>query len=576
MRPLNRALSTAVAATVATVVVGAVPATAQVTAAPKGVGSTTTTTSVLGLTLGSAGSLLKLSLLTDKGVSSIDSHSAPAGASNQIVPLTLDSALAGLHIAAPTLSTSAPGGTPDVGGTALTLSSLGVPASLATASIDPISLHSDYSTSAAHSTIGAAQIKGLTIAGGALASVDVLGSNLSADALGASADGSRGVQVGTIKLLDLGALLKGMGTDITQLPLSVVTGLVDKLGLAPALPSGTPSLTSAVTTLQSAITGLQGALSTSGGSSSLPTSLPTSTVGALTTLGTLPAPLGLAKTAAVTPITIPTAGTPLTTVTGLVSQLQGTLAGLLSGSVPALDSFPLVQLDATQVGINTKAADTVANSAAGVTAQPMTLRVAGTPLSIDAAAAISTINGTLATANSALNGLLTTVGLPTNLVSLSLLDKASNVALNGNYTIASAGLSLATLKIAAINPADILKGITALGGAPLSSVLSSVGLAAGSPLAAALTATNAMGALGTALNAVAPLTGGAQLQIASLSGASTYTVAPAAAPPTGTPNTPASGSLPHTGGNPALAVLGVIFALLAVAGVRWRRSVTNG
>lgn len=303
------------------------------------------------------------------------------------------------------------------------------------------------------------------------------------------------------------------------------------------------------------------------------------TTTALQTIGSLPAPLGAAKAAAATPISIPTAGTPLTAVTGLVSQLQSTLSGLLSASVPALDSFPLVQLNATTVGITTKAADTVANSAAAVTVQPLTLKVAGTPLTIDAAATINQVNTTLATANGALNGLLTQLGLPTNLVSLSLLDQAHNVAMNGAYTIASAGISLATLKVAAIDPAKILSGITALGGTPLASLLPSLGLAAGSPLASVLSATNAMGALNTALGQLAPLTGGAQLQIASLSGASTYTVAPTAAP-TGTPITPAHTSLPHTGGNPALAIIGVIFALLAFGGVRWVRSArsatTNG
>lgn len=577
MRPFNRALSTAVAATVATVVVGAIPASAQ-TSAPNGVGSTTTTTSVLNLSLGSAGNLLKLGILTDKGVSSIDSHSAPAGASNDLVPLTIDSNVAGLHLAVPGLHTAAPAGPTNAGGTALTLGTLGVPASLATASINPAALHSDYSTTAAHSTIGAAQIQNLTIAGGALASIDILASNLNADALSTSADGARGVQVGTIKLLDLGALLKGLGVDLTQLPLSTVTGLIDQLGLAAGLPAGT-SLTQEVANIQTAITGLQSALTSATGNSTLPTALSSTTTTALQTIGSLPAPLGAAKAAAVTPISIPTAGTPLTAVTGLLGQLQSSLGSLLSASVPALDSFPLVQLNGTTVGITTKAADTVANSAAGVTLQPLTLKVAGTPLTIDAAATINQVNTTLATANGALNGLLTQLGLPTNLVSLSLLDQAHNVAMNGAYTVASAGLSLATLKVAAIDPAKIVSGITALGGTPLASVLPSLGLAAGSPLASVLSATNAMGALNAALGQVAPLTGGAQLQIASLNSASTYTVAPTAAP-TGTPITPAHTSLPHTGGNPALAIIGVILALLAFGGVRWVRSarsaMTNG
>jgi len=385
--------------------------------------------------------------------------------------------------------------------------------------------------------------------------------------------------VGTIKLLDLGGLLKGLGANIIQLPLNTVTSLVDSLHLTSGLPAGT-SLTKETLNLSDGISGLQSALASVGTSSTLPTPLSSTTTGALQNLGGLPA-LGAAKTAAALPtipITIPTQGTSVTQVTALLTQLQATLASLLSTAVPALDSFPLVQLDATSVGITTTAADTVANSAAGVTVQPLSLKVAGVPLSISATDTINTVNTTIGSANTALNGLLTTLGLPKNLVSLSLLDKSTNVSKSGSYTLAAAGLTLATLKIAAIDAGTILSGITSLGGAPVSGLLSSLGIAAGPSLASALSATNAMGALGAALNQAAPLLGGAQLQIASLSAASTYTVAPTAAPPTGSPLTPAHTSLPHTGANPALALLGLLLAILAIGGIRWARSArpTNG
>jgi hypothetical protein len=570
MRTLNRALTSAVAATVVTAVVGGIPAGAQAASTPNGVGSTSTTTSVLNLSLGTAGNLLKLGILTDQGRSSIDHTSGVLGASNSLVPLTIDSAAAGLHVAVPGLQTQAPGGLSDVGGTTLSLSSLGVPAAIATAEIDPAALHSDFTSTAAHSTIGAAQIKNFTLGGGALASIDLLSSNLAADALSAQADGTRGVNVGTVKLLDLGALLKGLGTSLPALPLSTVTSLIDSLGLPTGLPAGT-SLAGEVTNLQTAIGGLQTTLASAGSATSLAAPLSSATSGALSSLGTLPLPLGAARTAAVSPITIPTTGTPIDQVTGLLGSLQTSLSGLLNSTVPALDSFPLVQLSATQVGITTKAADTVANSAAGISVLPLKLTVAGVPLNVDLSGTVATVNNVIGQANTALNGLLTKVGLPANLVSLDLLQQAKSVSQNGAYTLATAGITAATLKIAAVDPAAILSGITALaGGTPLSSVLTQLGIAAGTPLASVLSATNAMGALNSALGQLAPLTGGAQLQVASLSGASTYTVAPAATPVTA--NTPVQTSLPHTGGNPALALLGALFGLIALGGVRWARS----
>lgn len=561
MRPLHRALTTAVAVTVATVVVGGVPAGAIVST-PNGVGSTTTTTSVLSLSLGTAGNLLRLGILTDQGQSSIDPHTGTLGASTSLIPLTVDSAATGLHVAAPGLSTKAPGGASDVGGNTLTLASLGVPAALASAEIDPAALHSDYSPTAAHSNIAAAQIKNLTIAGGALASIDLLSSNLTADALSTQADGLRGVQVGTIKLLDLGALLKGLGTNLTALPLSTVDSLLSSLSLSSVLPAGT-----SLTALDTAITGLQATVTSTLNSNSTATSLSTNpTTTTTNALQQVTSSLTAATAARAAAVTIPTVGTSIATVDALITQLTGTLSNLLNTALPALDSFPLLQVSATSVGITTRAADTLANSAAGVTVLPLTLTAAGIPLNVDLAGAVNTVNTTIASANTALNGVLHKIGLPANLVSLDLLQQAHSVSQNGSYTLASAGVNVATLKIAAIDPAAVVSGITALGGPSVSSVLSSLGTATGPVLAA----TNAMTALNSALGQVAPLTGGAQVQIASLSGASTYTVAPTAVP-TGSPNAPST-SLPHTGGNPALALLGVMFAILAFAGVRWTRS----
>lgn len=565
MKPLNKALSAAVAASVAAVVVAAVPASA----AGNGVGQTKTTTSVLSLSIGKDGGLLNLNLLRDTGSANIDSHGAdPTGSKTSLVALSLNAA--GVHVATPALGTSAPGGTPDVAGPTIDTKALGVPATLATATIIPAALHSDFAPTAAHSTIGAATIQNLTVAGGALAKVALLQSNLGANAISAQADGTRGVTVSNIDLLNLGALLQGIGVPPTSLSVSTLSNLLSQLNLTISGLSSGMTLSTAVATLTSAITGLQATIAAANAASSPNLGTLSSTL--TTTLGQLTTslPTGLAKTAAAPlPVAIPTN---VTQATALVTNLQGQLTTLLGAALTALDSTPLVKIAGTTVGVTTKAADTVANSSAGVSALPLKVTVAGTDLPVlDATAVADTVNGALATANGALNGVLTKIGLPANLVSVSVLDKASNVGQNGAYTVATAGLTALTLRIAAIDPSTLLNGVTTLNTTPVGGLLTTLGATSVTNALPALPSSAAMAAVDTALGQVAPLLGGTTLQIASLSSASTYTAAPAATP-TGTPGAPARTGLPRTGGYPELGILGVIFAALALGGVRWSRS----
>ena len=78
-------------------------------------------------------------------------------------------------------------------------------------------------------------------------------SNLGTDAIGTNSDGTRGLQVGQITILDLGALLKLLGIDLSALPVATLSNLLGALGLTlPGLAPGV-DLSGAVTQLQSAI-----------------------------------------------------------------------------------------------------------------------------------------------------------------------------------------------------------------------------------------------------------------------------------------------------------------------------------
>ena len=543
MRAMTRVVSSALAATVVSVVVGAAPSGATT----PGVGTTTTKTSVLTVQLGQNGSLLNLGILTDTGGANIDSHGGTPQAATSLVPLTLSVPALHLDLSTPAITTLAPGGPSDAQSQAITLAGLGVPAAIATATIKPAALHSELTSLGAKSSIIAAEVDNVTLVGGALASIDLLSSKLGADALGASADGARGVNLGSIKLLDLGALLKGLGADLAALPLGGVSDLVNKLGLQlPGLTAGA-TLSDTVASLSTTLTQLRNTLV--GATSTITGTVDSATQGILAGLK----------------LPIPTVGSLVSDVNATISTVQDTLTGLLKTALSALDSFPLVQISGAQFGVATKAADTVANSIAQIGLSPLQITVAGIKLpAIDINSAVDTINGVLAQGNSVLGGLLKTLGLPDKLLSLSLLDQAKNVSQNGAYTTATAGLNVLDLKIAGLDPSVVLNAVSSLTGPVVGSLLGS------SALGGLLGSSSSMGALNGLLGQTASLLNGAQIQVASLASASTYTVA---TPPAGNPTAPATPtSLPHTGGDPALAIIGTLTAVAALAGLRYRRS----
>ncbi|MHB8466760.1 MAG: hypothetical protein ACYDD7_18240 [Acidimicrobiales bacterium] len=534
---MTRAVSSALAVTVAAVVVGAAPAGA----ATNGVGTTSTKTSVLTLALGQNGSLLSLGLLTDASGVNTDSHGGSLQAATALVPVTLSVPALHHNLSTPPITTLSPGGQSDANSQALTLAGLGVPAALATATVKPAALHSEFVNGAAHATMTAAEIDNIGLVGGALASIDLLASKLGANAIGTQADGARGVDVGSVNLLDLGALLRGIGADLATLPLSGVSGMITKLGVSvPGLTAGS-SLSDQVTSLNSALADLRKTLVNASTSITQPVDAAT---------GNLLKGLNLQ---------VPTAGTLVTDVNGVITTVTDTLANLVKSAVTALDSFPLVKITGAQFGITTKAADTVGNSAAAVGLSPLSVTVAGVKLpSIDFSTAVNTVNGVIAQGNTLLNGVLAPLGL-SNLLSLSLLQQAHNVSQTGSYTTATAGLSVLDLKFASLDPTVVLSAISKLAGPSVGSLVGAT------PLGSLLSSSNSMGALNALLGQSASLLNGGQIQIASLAGSSTYTFAS----PTAAKATPTQ--LPHTGGSPQLAIIGVLATIAGLGAFRWRR-----
>jgi len=174
---------------------------------PAGVGTTKTATTALDFQLGD---LVGVRLLTDNAQASIDSKVvSQAEAFSRLTPLDIN--LLGTHIVpVPPLEARSTGaqkeaGLPATGGLA------GVPAALGTGSLGAGLLSAVVDQNGAHSGLKL-DLSNIKLAGGSLLDTGVL-SNLTANAVHPDADGVRGVSVPTLKLLDVGALLKLLGID---------------------------------------------------------------------------------------------------------------------------------------------------------------------------------------------------------------------------------------------------------------------------------------------------------------------------------------------------------------------------
>src|SRR5207237_2113309 len=123
-------------------------------------------------------------------------------------------------------------------------------------------------------------------------------------------------------------------------------------------------------------------------------------------------------------------GTPLPatpTVGDAVTSITNQLKALLPTAVTDLANAPLLQVKDLVVGITTKAADTVANSTADIKASLGSVQVGNLNVpGVDLAALLSNAQTTV-------NGVLNTVGLGSNLVTVKALDQAKSVASDKGY-----------------------------------------------------------------------------------------------------------------------------------------------
>src|SRR5438105_10234077 len=189
-----------------------------------GVGTGTLSVTALSVRLGNNGALLGARVV---GVDSQSTTDGTALARTLLAPASLSSAsVPALNVSVPPVEVQAPGAQTSRSTPAVPLST-----PVSTGSVDPATLSAAVDATGAHSTI-AASVSNLSIVGGLLSEPTARVAIDTASAAAAAAS-SQNVTLGPVAVLDIGALLKGLGLDLSKLPLGVVSPLLGYLRAQP-------------------------------------------------------------------------------------------------------------------------------------------------------------------------------------------------------------------------------------------------------------------------------------------------------------------------------------------------------
>lgn len=234
-RTFRVVLASAAAAAVAVATVA--PSAAQDPAATAGAGVSSGSTSLLTLALGSDSLLLRL--IGEDSLTSNDPASDGPLALERVSPLqvtsTLLPALGGVSL--PTMEARSTSGSDSAATPGVNLGSLlaGTPVpGLLSGVVDPVALQALVDANGATSGAQGA-VHDLAVLGGLL-QLDSATANLGSGALVTDANAVRGLQLDSLEVLDLAALLDALGISLADLSLDAAVGLLDQLGLP--LPGG--------------------------------------------------------------------------------------------------------------------------------------------------------------------------------------------------------------------------------------------------------------------------------------------------------------------------------------------------
>ena len=451
MRLLRTVSPAAAAALVALVVAGTVsgPAAAQ----SGGAGTALSSTKLVTAQVGEKGSILDFTLVGDEAQSSIDSA---VGAPGAFARLTLAKVASSIVPGNPVTNTTygvfeakhtGPTSTPIPAAAAFPTT-----APILSGSVVPGVLNATLSNNVANSGMNT-ELANVSAVGG-IASVASIKSSLTSGATGDNASGQRSAAVTDVTVLDLGAILQGLGVQLPNLTVGQIAALVDGLAATAGLPlpSGQTTFAGAVDSLNAAIDDLQASIA--GVNSGTPVTQVTGAIDPATSalLGTITGVSSLP-----TPAT-PDADTAIALVNDVIEDLQAQINALVSGGLTALDDLALLRLEGVEVGVASKAVSDVNGSTAAVTGKIGKISVGNISFgAIDLTAATDQVSSAVSSVNTKIGQVLGGInaGLA-NVVKVSVLDKATEVTSANGYSKASAGITGAT---AVITPPATLASI---------------------------------------------------------------------------------------------------------------------
>ena len=515
------------------------PAVAQT---QSGLGTSLSSTKVLTAQLGANGSLLDLSLLTDEANASIDS--AP-GSFSRLSLGKVSTSIVSTDVVNKTLPSFEAKHTGPTS-TDVTAGALGLASPVLAGTVQGGKLTAVLENGVASSGLNVEVVNLSDVVGGLL-SVASAKTSLAAQAAQDNSNANRTASINNITVLDLGAVLQGLGIDIGALSVTQVAALIDALGAQTGLPlpSGTATVTSLVGQLNAAIDDLEAAIA---GTPAATTDI----TGAIdSTTSTLLGAIGVTSP-------LPTTTTLLADaddlVLGVIADLQAQLDTLISEGVKALDGVALLRLEGVEVGVATKAVQDVTKSTATITGKIGKVIVGNTTVTegLDVLGAATTLTDAIAKVNTTLGTVLGTIHPDlANLVKVSVLDKATEVATKNGYSTASAGVTALTATITP--PATLAAIIAAIEGAVATGldVAEAIGVANADAVLTDLGLSTTMNTLTSTLSlGFSALSQPASIKVAQVLSASNYRVGGTT---TGAPAS--SPTLPRTGGDTMLLTI---------------------
>jgi hypothetical protein len=500
---------------------------------------------LLNIALGTNGSLLNLKVLADDARATIDPTVATPEAFSRLNALSLTSSVLPAplnNVSLPVVESRTPGGQPSVAGPGLNLSNIAgvaVPGSILGGVLSPAALTSGVDANGAHSAL-TSSLANISLVGGLIKAAG-LESTLGANALTGAADGSRSIKAGAINVLDLGALLNGLGIPLSALPIDTVSSILNTLGVPLVGVPTSLTLDGFVDELNTTIDALQAQIDSAAGTI---TTTIDSVAGGI--LGGLNLP-------------VPGVGDAVAIAQDTIDQVQALISDVLDKAIKALDGVSLLKVSGIEVGAVTKAAETLDASKADIVAKIGSISVGGLQLpGLDLASTLAQVNSVVNTVNSTLSSVLGAVNPDlANLVHVSMFqkDSATGVSKDGGYVKSLAGVSALAASITPpLNLTQIVNGLLGQAGtAGIGSALTGVG---GTLPVVDTLMTTLNGLLGTAVNALA---GGASIKLASVTSGASFT----------TPVASTNGSLPRTGGTAQTALLGMALVIAALASRRF-------